>query len=48
LERELYLNPLALAQVYPLQPEKLALFAQPSLLLPPRQPPPKSATPPDA
>ncbi len=36
LERELYLNLLALAQGYPLQPEKLALFAQVSLLLPHR------------
>jgi hypothetical protein len=36
LERELYLNLLALAQNFPLQPEKLNLFMQPSLLFPHR------------
>jgi hypothetical protein len=32
LQRELFLNLLALAQNFPLQPEKLNLFMQPSLL----------------
>jgi len=46
LERELYLNLLALAQAYPLQPEKLAEFMQPSLLFPHRHHPsaPAAAT----
>jgi len=48
LERELYLNLLALAQAYPLQPEKLALFAQPSLLLLAKSHPEKSAPSPEA
>lgn len=48
LERELYLNLLALAQNYPLQPEKLAVFAQASLLLPHRHHPQKSSTPAEA
>jgi len=46
LERELYLNLLALAQAYPLQPEKLAEFMQVSLLLPHRHHPAAPSTPP--